>query len=292
MKSFKLYNGVDIPCIGYGTYRTPNTDEGYQVIKEAIEAGYRHIDTAQGYNNEHLIGRAIKESGLPRSDFFITTKIANVNQGYQQTLDSFNESLSKLESDYVDLLLIHWPIPVGHDDDWQLLNIETWKAMEELYNNKKVRAIGVSNFLIHHLNNLIENTNILPMVNQFEFHMKYQQREIVDYCQNKDILVESWGPLMRGASSGNQILELIGKNHKKDVGQVSIRYCLQKKILPLPKTTNKMRMITNQQVFDFDLDAGELSIMDSCNTTNCYVFHPDRNNEWQETINKMNEVIQ
>lgn len=290
MKTFKLYNEVEIPCIGYGTYRTPNNEEGYHTIQEAIRAGYRHIDTAQGYNNEDLIGRAIKESGIPRSDFFITTKIANVNQGYQSTLDSFEESLKKLGSNYFDLLLIHWPIPVGHDHDWKELNIQTWKAMEWLYQEKKVRAIGVSNFLIHHLDNLLENTEIIPMVNQLEYHMKYQQREIVAYCKTKNILVESWGPLMRGASNGNQILEAIARNHNKDVGQISIQYCLQKNILPLPKTSNTSRMKTNQEVFDFTLTDGEIALMDSCNTSNCYVFHPDRNHEWQETINKMNEV--
>lgn len=290
MNTFKLYNGVEIPCIGYGTYKTPNSEEGYQIIVDAIHAGYRHIDTAQGYNNEELIGRAMKESGIPRSEFFITTKIANINQGYQSTLDSFEESLQKLDTTYVDLLLIHWPIAVDHHSDWKELDIQTWQAMEKLYTDKKVRAIGVSNFLIHHLDNLLNNTKIIPMVNQLEFHMKYQQREIIEYCQSKNILVESWGPLMRGASNGNQLLETIGKKHNKDVGQISIRYCLQKNIVPLPKTSNKSRMITNQQVFDFTLDDEEIALMDSCNTLDCYTFHPDRNYEWQETIDKMNEV--
>lgn len=291
MKNFKLCNNIEIPSIGYGTYRTPNNDEGYQIIKNAVLSGYRHIDTAQGYNNEGLIGRAIKESKIPREDFFITTKIANINQGYKTTLNSFEDSLKKMNLDYIDLLLIHWPIPIGHESDWKTLNIETWKALEFLYENKKVKAIGVSNFLIHHLENLIDNTKIMPMVNQLEFHMKYQQKEIVSYCKEKGILVESWGPLMRGDSTGNKILENIAKKHNKDVGQISIKYCLQKGILPLPKTTNKIRMITNQDVFDFYLDENDIKIMDAENTETCYTFHPDRNYEWKETIDKMNDKL-
>lgn len=289
--NYTLSNGTNIPCIGYGTYKTPNNDVGLNVIKDAINTGYRHIDTAQAYGNEQLVGQAIKESGFPRGDFFITSKIANSNQGYQSTLESFQQSCNKLQTDYIDLLLIHWPIPIGKNNEWKALNIDTWKAMEQLYRSNRVRSIGVSNFLIHHLENLLSHSTIKPMVNQLEFHIKYQQREIVDFCMKNNILVESWGPLMRGEAIHHPILLSLADKYKKDVAQISIKYCLQKKLCPLPKTTKLDRMKSNLDVFDFTITDADMQILDACNTTDSYVFHPDRNNEWQATIDKMNEGV-
>ncbi len=289
MKNFKLRNNVTIPCIGYGTYKTPNNSEGYKLILEAIKAGYRHIDTAQNYNNEELVGKAIKESGINRTNFFITTKISNANQGYNQTLESFYQSLEKLDTEYIDLLLIHWPIPIGHDNDWKQLNIETWKAMEKLYIDGKVKAIGVSNFLIHHLENLLLNCKIPPFVNQLEFNMTYQQREIIEFCKKRNIMVESWGTVMRGKAKENDVLQKIAIKYGKDVGQISIRYCLDKNILPLVKTSNMNRMHSNQDVFNFKLDKSDLYLMDAHNTLDSYTFHPDRNYEWQKIISEMSK---
>lgn len=278
--NFTLYNGVKIPCIGYGTYKTPNNEEGLKYIVDALRAGYRHIDTAQGYKNESLIAQAIKQCNLKREDIFITSKLWNDNQGYQLTIDSFEETCKQLETDYLDLFLIHWPIPIGHNDDWQELNQETWKAFEYLYQQKRIRAIGVSNFLVHHMENLMKTAKIKPMINQLEFHPKYQQREIVEYCQNNDILVESWGPLMRGKAFSDPSLIELSKQLNKSIAQILLRWCIQKNVLPLQKTTKYQRMIENAQIFDFDLTQDIMNKLDAMNTDNCYVFHPDRNYEW------------
>lgn len=209
MQYTKLLNNIEIPMLGYGTYKTAADEEGLQMIKDAIKAGYRHIDTAQGYKNEHLVGQAIRESGIPRNQFFVTTKVWNDNQGYDKTKESIEESLNKLNIDYIDLLLIHWPIPQGKNDEWKKLNQETWKAMEEYYDAGLIKAIGVSNFLEHHLNNLLESARIMPMVNQLEIHPYYQQQSTVKFCQDKGIIVESWGPLMRGkAFKDPKLIEL------------------------------------------------------------------------------------
>lgn len=277
---YTLSNQVKIPCIGYGTYKTENSAEGLQAIKDAIDVGYRHIDTAQGYKNERLVGQAIKESGIPREEFFITSKLWNDNQGYEKTLAAFEETLKQLDTDYLDLFLIHWPIPIGHDDDWKTLNQETWKAFEKLYEDGKVKAIGVSNFLEHHLKNLEETAKIMPMVNQLEFHPKYQQREIVEYCQKHNILVESWGPLMRGKAFDDPNLIEIAKTSGHSIAQILIRWCMQKGVVPLPKSMKKQRMINNAEVFDFTLSDEEVKRLDNMNTEDCYVFHPDRNYEW------------
>jgi len=277
---YRLSNGTMIPCIGYGTYKTPCDEVGLKAIKDAIDVGYRHIDTAAAYQNEYLVGQAIKESGLPRSDFFITSKLANPNQGYQSTLDAFERTCTDLQSDYVDLYLIHWPIPIGHKDDWKTLNQETWRAFEKLYNEGRIKAIGVSNFLIHHMENLLETAVIAPMVDQLEFHPKYQQREIVEYCRNKDILVESWGPLMRGAAFDDPTLIALSAKLGHSIAQISIRWCLQKGVLPLPKSVHRDRMTSNKEVFDFALSDEDVSLLDAMNTTTNYVFHPDKNDEW------------
>lgn len=278
---YTLYNQVQIPCIGYGTYKTPNDEIGLQCIVNALKAGYRHIDTAQGYQNEHLISDALNICNMDRKDIFITSKLWNDNQGYQKTLDSFEQTCKNLGTSYLDLFLIHWPIPVGHDDDWKQLNKETWKALEELYLQKRVRAIGVSNFLIHHLDNLLESATIKPMVNQLEIHPKYQQREIVQYCQDYDILIESWGPLMRGKAFKEPAFLDLSNKLNKSVAQILLRWCLQKNILPLQKTTKFERMIENAKIFDFILDEQTMQFLDSMNTDDCYVFHPDRNYEWK-----------
>ena len=275
-----LRNGVKIPCIGYGTYKTANNEEGLQAIKQAIEAGYRHIDTAQGYQNEHLVAAAIKESGLPREAFFITSKLWNDNQGYEAALASFEETCHQLQTDYLDLFLIHWPIPIGHTHDWKQLNQETWRAFEQLYREGRIKAIGVSNFLVHHLENLLQTSEILPMVNQLEFHPKYQQREIVSYCQSKDILVESWGPLMRGKAFTEPVLLKMEKESGHTIAQLLVRWCLQKQVLPLQKSMKLDRMIANAQVFDFQLNEEQMQTLDEMNTLDSYVFHPDKNDEW------------
>ncbi len=279
-KTFILSNDIEIPSIGYGTYKTEANEEGYEAIINAIKAGYRHIDTAAGYKNEQLIGKAVKESGIDRSEFFITTKLWNDDQGYENTIKAFNRSLENLQMDYVDLYLIHWPIPIGHDHEWKTLNQESWKAMEELYNAGKIKAIGVSNFLVHHMENLLKTATIKPMVNQIEFHIKYQQREIVEYCLLNNIVIESWGPLMRGKAFQDPTLIEMASRYNKSIAQLCVRYCLQHNVLPLQKTMKYERMLQNKDVFDFEITKEDMIILDNCDTLDHYTFHPDRNKEW------------
>lgn len=280
MQYTKLLNNIEIPMLGYGTYKTAADEEGLQMIKDAIKAGYRHIDTAQGYKNEHLIGQAIRESGIPRNQFFVTTKVWNDNQGYDKTKESIEESLNKLNIDYIDLLLIHWPIPQGKNDEWKKLNQETWKAMEEYYDAGLIKAIGVSNFLEHHLNNLLESARIMPMVNQLEIHPYYQQQSTVKFCQDKGIIVESWGPLMRGkAFKDPKLIELAQRNNIS-VAQLCIRYCLDRNIVTLQKSSKFERMIDNARVFGYHLDEYTMNEIAKLDTDWCYTFHPDRNEEW------------
>ena len=280
MQYTKLLNNIQIPMLGYGTYKTAADEEGLQMIKDAIKAGYRHIDTAQGYKNEHLVGQAIRESGIPRNQFFVTTKVWNDNQGYDKTKESIEESLNKLNIDYIDLLLIHWPIPQGKNDEWKKLNQETWKAMEEYYDAGLIKAIGVSNFLEHHLNNLLESARIMPMVNQLEIHPYYQQQSTVKFCQDKGIIVESWGPLMRGkAFKDPKLIELAQRNNIS-VAQLCIRYCLDRNIVTLQKSSKFERMIDNARVFGYHLNEYTMNEIAKLDTDWCYTFHPDRNEEW------------
>lgn len=280
--TFTLYNGVNIPCIGYGTYLTPSDNEGLEAIKNAIEAGFYHIDCAAAYKNEHIVAQAIKDSGVSRDKIFITSKLWNENQGYESALEAFEESCKKLSTNYIDLYLIHWPIAVGHENDWQQRVKESWRAFEKLYKEGRVKAIGVSNFLIHHLEVLLESAEIIPMVNQLELHPKYQQKEIVEYCKEKNILLESWGPLMRGKAFDNPLLKEVADKYEKNVAQLLTRWCLQKEFLPLPKSMKKDRIISNSDVFDFEINDKDMDYIDSLNTNDSYVFHPDRNEEWQK----------
>lgn len=199
----RLSNGLPIPGIGYGTYLAPDDTSGTRSILDALEAGYRLIDTASVYGNEKTVGRAVRESSIPREEIFITSKVWNTDQGYESTLSAFDASLNRLETDYLDLYLIHWPIPAGYEKDYKELNRETWKAMERLYKEGQARAIGVSNFLPRHLEALMEQADTIPMVNQLEINPRYHQTEAVAFCREHGILVESWGPWPAEASWRN-----------------------------------------------------------------------------------------
>ena len=248
----KLRNGIQIPCVGFGTSLIEG-EECVVNIKRALSSGYRHIDTASAYKNEQYIGLAIKESNIPREDLFITSKVWKDSMGYENTINSFNNSLENLGLDYLDLFLIHWP----RNND-ESLNIKTWKALEELYKQKKVRAIGVSNFLKHHLENLLDNCEIIPMVDQIEFHPGLMREETVKFCRENNIIVEAWAPLGKGKMLQNKDLIEIAKKYNKSVAQICIKWCLQNGVIPLPKSTNLDRMIENQAVFDFSISEEDL----------------------------------
>ena len=247
-----LRNGVKIPEIGFGTSLIEG-EECINNIRQALETGYRHIDTASVYRNEKEIGKAIKESGIKREEIFITSKVWKDSMGYENTMNSFNNSLQNLQLDYIDLFLIHWPKNIDKQ-----LNIETWKALEDLYKTKKVRAIGVSNFLKHHLEIILENCEIAPMIDQLEYHPGLTRPETIQFCKENDIIVEAWAPLGKGSMLQNEDLIRIAEKYNKSVAQLCIRWCLQNEIIPLPKTTNLTRMAENRDVFDFTIDKQDM----------------------------------
>ena len=257
----ELSNGVNIPCVGYGTWKTPDGEETVQAVVNALQCGYRHIDTAQLYGNEESVGRGIRESGLSRQDVFVTTKLKNTEQGYDSTLKAFEGSLKRLGLEYLDLYLIHWPIPGMYKENWKQVSRDTWKAMERLYEEKLIRAIGLSNFLPHHIENLEASANVQPAVDQLEIHPTFTQKETVKYCQDKGILVEAWSPLGHGAVLENETLKEIAGAHKKSVAQVALRWELQQGILPISKSLNPGRMKQNSEIFDFQLTEQEMKII-------------------------------
>lgn len=275
----QLNNGLTMPGIGYGTYLAPDDTAGVRSILDALEAGYRLIDTASVYGNEKTVGRAVRESGLPREEIFLTSKVWNTDQGYETTLNAFEASLDRLQTDYLDLYLIHWPIPAGYEEDYRKLNRETWKAMERLYRDGRVKAIGVSNFLPHHLEALMEHADIMPMVNQLEINPKYHQEEAVDFCREHHILVESWGPLARGGVLEEPILCRIADKHKKSVAQICLRWELQCGIVPLPKSVHADRIRTNLDIFNFSLDEGDMALIETLDSPGHYSLHPDHLSE-------------
>lgn len=271
----RLSNGLPMPVIGYGTYLAPDDTAGARSILDALEAGYRLIDTASVYGNEKTVGRAVRESSVPREKIFITSKVWNTDQGYDTTLGAFDASLNRLGMDYLDLYLIHWPIPAGYEEDYRKLNRETWKAMERLYKEGQVKAIGVSNFLPHHLEALMEEADIMPMVNQLEINPRYHQTETVAFCREHGILVESWGPLARGGVLEEPVLRRIADKHKKSVAQICLRWELQRGIVPLPKSMHADRIRANLDVFDFSLDGEDMALIETLDAPGHYSIHPD-----------------
>ena len=260
MKFKKLYNGVKIPEIGFGTWHIKDENLLEYSLKSALENGYTHIDTATKYCNEEFIGNTLKKLNIPRERLFITSKVWNTDKGYNQTLKAFNKTLEKLKTDYLDLYLIHWPMT---SKNWKEDNIETWKAFEKLYKEGKVKAIGTSNFLVSHLESLKKYINILPMVNQIEFHPGFMQIETVNYCRNNNIVIEAWSPLGSGKMLDNEKLKQIAKKYKKSVAQICIRWCLQNNVIPLPKSTNKNRIKENIDVYNFLISDDDMNYINS-----------------------------
>ncbi len=253
-----LSNGINIPCVGFGTWQTPDGEVAVNSVKEAIKVGYRHIDTAAVYGNEVSVGQAIKDSGVDRKELFITSKLWNRDRGYESTFKAFDETLNKLGLDYLDLYLIHWPAVKKQFDNWDEINLDSWRAMIELYKRGKIKAIGVSNFFPHHLESLM-NTEIAPMVNQIEFHPGFMQAETVEFCKKNGVLVEAWSPLGTGRLLSNETLKAIAEKYNKSVAQLCIRWCLQNGTLPLPKSVTPSRIVENTNVFDFDIEAKDMA---------------------------------
>ena len=252
-----MNNGIKIPRLGFGVYRAAQGDETKNAVLNALEVGYRHIDTASAYGNEESVGEAIKESGLKREEIFLTTKLFNSDMSAHRQMDAFKESLDRLKVDYVDLYLIHWPVPGVY--------LESWKVLEEIYNKGLAKAIGVSNFLQHHLDDVIAHGSIVPAANQVEFSPLWQDNLLIQYCREKNIAFEAWGPLAAGELIGDRTTGDIGAKYGKTGSQVILRWMLQKNIIVFPKTVHKSRMIENADIFDFELSDEDMAIIDNMN---------------------------
>ena len=260
--SFSLHNGVTIPCVGYGTYKVA-AEEARASAAAAIAAGYRHIDTAAFYRNEAGVGQAVRESGLDRKEFFITSKVWNSDRGYDRTRAAFDASLKALGTDYLDLYLIHWPANyLQYGTEAKALNAETWRALEDLYQEGKVRAIGLSNFLPHHMEALMESARVKPMVDQIELHPGWLQRGVLRYCADNGVIAEAWSPMGRGALMESPALAEIAGRLGKTVAQLCVRWVLQHGALPLPKSVHSDRIRSNTQVFDFTIPEQDMAAID------------------------------
>ncbi len=252
-----LHNGLEMPWFGLGVFKVEEGQEVEASVKMAIHAGYKSIDTAAIYKNEEGVGKAIRESDVPREELFITTKVWNADQGYESTLKAFDESMEKLGLEYLDLYLVHWPVKGKY--------VDTWKALEKLYKDGKVRAIGVSNFHIHHLQDVLEVAEVKPMVNQVEYHPKLSQVELLNFCKENDIQLEAWSPLMQGQLLDDEVLKEIADSHNKSVAQVILRWDLQNGVVTIPKSVKEHRIKENADIFDFELSDEEMQKIHALN---------------------------
>jgi diketogulonate reductase-like aldo/keto reductase len=265
-----LHNGVKMPWLGLGVWQAKDGKEVENAVLTAIKSGYLSIDTAAAYRNEEGVGKGIKNSGIAREELFITTKVQNGDQGYDSTLKAFEESRKKLDLEYIDLYLVHWPVKGKYKD--------TWRAMEKLYNDGYVKAIGVSNFQVHHLQDVINSFEIKPMVNQVEFHPFLTQTEIYNFCNEQDIQMEAWSPLMRGGELLKEpLLVELGKKYNKAPAQIILRWDLEKGVVTIPKSVHEDRIRENAAVFDFRLEPEEIQKIDALNK-NAQSFEYDPNN--------------
>ncbi|GGM25921.1 glyoxal reductase [Paraliobacillus quinghaiensis] len=262
-----LHNGIEIPVLGLGVYKMEEGESVYEAVKSALALGYRHIDTASFYQNEEGVGKAIQDSGVPRDEIFVTTKVWNDQQGYHNTLDAFDQSLEKLNLDYIDLYLIHWPVPGKYK--------ETWKALEKFYRDGKAKAIGVSNFLPHHLDDLIQESEIKPMINQIELHPQLAQTETRKFCKNHDIIVEAWSPIAKAKYLDDPTLQNLAKKYSKTPAQIILRWHYQNDIVSIPKSVHEKRQKENAAIFDFALTSEDMTAIDMLDQDNRIGPHPD-----------------
>ncbi len=256
-----------MPWLGLGVFRLEENGEVEKAVKTALMNGYRSIDTAAAYHNEAGVARGIRQSGIPRNEIFITTKVKNDQQGYQSTIDAFYQSLEFLETDYLDLYLIHWPRGKK--------SLQTWKAMEELYEKGLIRAIGVSNFKIHHLEYLMTAGKIVPAVNQVEFHPKHAQPELLAFCKKHHIQLEAWSPLIAGEAVKIPVVKRLASKYGKLPAQIVLRWDLQKGVVTIPKSGNPERIAANAQIFDFELEKEDMKKLDALNINNPIISYRD-----------------
>ncbi|HHK5532728.1 TPA: aldo/keto reductase [Bacillus mobilis] len=266
-----LHNGVEMPWFGLGVFKVEDGPELVEAVKSAIKAGYRSIDTAAIYGNEKAVGEGIragiKEAGISREDLFITSKVWNSDQGYETTLAAYEESLKKLELDYLDLYLVHWPVEGKYK--------ESWRALETLYKEERVRAIGVSNFQIHHLKDVLAGAGMKPMINQVEYHPRLTQKELQAFCKEQGIQMEAWSPLMQGQLLDNETLKEIAHKYGKTTAQIILRWDLQNEVVTIPKSTKEHRIVANADIFNFELTKEDMEKIDALNENHRVGPDPD-----------------
>jgi len=272
MEYFTLNNGVKIPAVGLGVFRIEDAKAAYETVKTALSVGYRHIDTAMIYGNEEAVGKAIKDSGIAREDIFLTTKLWNDDQRSGKVQEAIEASLKRLSLDYIDLYLVHWPVPKTY--------VSVWKKMEEVYKSGKAKAIGVSNYDPHHLDDLLKEAEIVPAVNQIECYPYLTQEKVIEYCKQKDIHPEAWGPLGAGKSDimSNTVITEIAEKHGKSPAQVILRWNVQRGVIVIPKSVHENRMLENISIFDFELTSEEIDKISSLNKNKRLGSDPDNFN--------------
>ena len=258
--TFKIYNGAEIPCMGLGTWQSKD-DTATAAVLSALALGYRLIDTAAAYGNEKGVGAGIRQSGLKREEIFVTSKLRNADHGYKATLDAFDLTMEKLGLEYLDLYLIHWPNPVQFRTHWEAATAGTWAAFEELYKKGKIKAIGVSNFMPHHIDTLMKTAKIKPMVNQIKLCPSVTQPEAVEYCRKNGIVVEAYSPFGTGGIFKVEEMRRLADKYGKTIGQICLRWCLQKGFVSLPKSANPMRIKENTEIFDFELTDKDIDLI-------------------------------
>ena len=268
MEYATLANGIRIPMLGFGTWQIEDEKKAVDSVKYALEIGYRHVDTAAVYKNEQFVAKGIKESGVKRSDIFLTSKLWNSDQGYDSTMKAFEQSLKKLDTDYLDLYLIHWP--KGERSK------ESWRAIEKLYEDGSIKAIGVSNFLQHHLEDLMSTAKVKPMVDQMEFHPYLVQKDLIDFCRKHNIQYEAWSPLMQGKVFKIDVLQEIANRVNKSISQVVLRWDIQMGVVTIPKSVTPERIRENFDVFDFTLSDEDMKMITNLDKNERTGPHPDK----------------
>ncbi|HIX64422.1 MAG TPA: aldo/keto reductase [Candidatus Mediterraneibacter colneyensis] len=272
---FILKNGIEIPVAAFGTYKAAD-GKSAQVIRAAIEAGYRCFDTASFYGTETYLAEAIRESGIAREEFFITSKVWKTEMGYENTKQAFERTLKNLDTDYLDMYLIHWPLPEPGYRDWKALDLETWRAMEDLYAEGKIRAIGLSNFLPHHIENILANCRVEPVTDQLEYHPGYSQEAAVQYCQARRILVQAWSPIGRRRVLEEPLVRELAEKYGVSPAQICLKFAVQRGILPLPKSSSPERMRENMDLFSFEMEKEDIWRLATMPQQGWSGEHPDR----------------
>lgn len=275
IEHYVLNNGVEIPAVAFGTYKAAD-GKSADVIRAAIGAGYRYFDTASFYGTETYLAEAIRESGIPRREFFIASKLWKDEMGYENVKSAFERTLNNLRTDYLDLYLIHWPLPEPGYKEWRQLDKETWRAMEELYEAGKIRAIGLSNFLPHHIENILKDCRVSPAVDQIEYHPGYSQEAVVNYCRERGILVQAWSPIGRSRVLDEPLVKELAAKYGVSPAQICLKFAVQRNIIPLPKSSSEDRMRENLDLYSFELEQDDIWRLSTMPQTGWSGEHPDR----------------